>query len=465
MQTRLARYYLGRLRAANTIYRRGATSSAEGTALLGQEWAQIAQWQAWAAAQSRTSAAAAHLCASFAQDGAAILPTRQTPRERVAWLESGLAAARMLGDARAEGVCLLHLAWAIHKETDLDRAEEVAGLALAQAEMIDDPLLIGQALHLLGEIAVRRSALERAEPLFLRSVEQLGSVDAQAALAEVYFSLSELTYFLGRPDEAHAYALQCHEIHRALGLNQITNNSLTWLGLMTIEAGDFARGEQYVRQSEVLARAAGAQSTLAYTLSTLSELMLIRKEADKARRYAEEAQQIAERVGEAWLIPGLLVHHGDAAAMAGDYEVALGDVGQAIDCVRANGYRETLVYALLHLADIQLTAGDLEAARAALREGMDAARQAQIYTNLVYGVFVATKLWRLRDAIRAAEWAAALSVARGLDYRERQDLQGLQAELAGVLGSETYQAAAERGTGLPIETAAECILQELGGPL
>src|SRR5581483_6473380 len=144
-------------------------------------------WQAWAAAQSPRDQQAAQLCAGYAQEGADILPTRQPPHERVAWLEAGLAAARAIGDARAMAACLLGLAWAIYK-TEMDRAEDVARQALAQSKLIRDTLLIGQSLHLLGEIAMRRAALDDAERLFLKSVALLQSIDALAPLADVCFS-------------------------------------------------------------------------------------------------------------------------------------------------------------------------------------------------------------------------------------------------------------------------------------
>jgi tetratricopeptide (TPR) repeat protein len=464
MQTRLAKYYLGRLRAANTIYQRGATSGGESTALLGQEWAQIAQWQAWAAEQSSLNQEAARLCARYAQDGADILITRQTPEERVAWLNTGLAAARAIGDTRAIAVCLLRLAWAVYKQTDLDRTEEVAGQALAQSELIRDALLIGQSLHLLGEIAMRRAAFEQAERLFLRSVALLQSSDAQAALADVYFSLSELAYFRGMPDRAHAHALQCHSINQALGLNLIANNSLTWLGFMTIEAGDFARGEQYVRQSEALCRAVGAQSTLAHTLSGLAQITIMRKDAAQARAYVDEGLQIARRIGEAWLLPFLLVHSGATHVLTGDYDAARRDTSQAVELARASGHRSALMYALMDLALVEIADGALPAASTALYEGLDMAVQAHSHRDIVYGVFVAIQLWhRGGKAARAAEWAELLLNTPGVDYAERRDLQSLRAELIGLLGAEAFAAAVERGKTLRVDTVAECVLSALTG--
>ena len=462
MQTRLAKYYLGRLRAANTIYRRSATSSADSTALLGQDWAQIAQWQAWAAAQSPRNEEAAQLCTSYAQDGADILITRQTPEERAVWLNDALAAARALGDVRAETACLLHLAWALHRQTDPSHAEDVAGQALEQAKLIRDTLLIGQSLQLFGEIAMRRGSLEEAEQLFLRSVALLQSVDAQAALADVYFSLSELTYWRGLPERAYAYALQCYQIHQDLGLNQSINNSLSWLGLMTIEAGDFARGEQYVRQSEEVCRAVGAQATLAHTLSVLTQIAIVRKDAAQARAYVEEGLQIARHIGEAWLVPFLLAHSCMIHVLTGDYDVARRDISQAVALARASGNRSTLTYTLMDLALVEIVAGALPAASTALYEGFDIAIQARNHRDIVYGMFVAIKLWcQSGNTTCAAEWTELLLNTPGVDYPERRELQSIHAELISSLGAGAFAAAAERGKTLDLQTVAEHIMSTL----
>ncbi len=82
---RLAKYYLGRLRAADLAYRRGHTNAGESLSLLNQDWAQIAQWQSWAASQ-KLKPEIAQLCAAFPQAGAEVLITRQTPQERIHWL-------------------------------------------------------------------------------------------------------------------------------------------------------------------------------------------------------------------------------------------------------------------------------------------------------------------------------------------------------------------------------------------
>src|SRR5947207_1489660 len=98
----------------------------------------------------------------------------------------------------------------------------------------------------------------------------------------------------------------------------------------------------------------------------------------------------------------------------------------------------------MDLAVVELAAGALPAASSALYEGLDMAVQAHKVRDIVYGVFVAIKLWyHGGKAAGAAEWAELLLNTRGVDYPERRDLQSLGAELADALGMEAFAAAVE----------------------
>ncbi|MBC8160309.1 MAG: tetratricopeptide repeat protein [Roseiflexaceae bacterium] len=460
-QYRLAKYYLDRLLAADTAFRRGQASSADSARLLNQDWAQIAHWQAWAAANSAHQVAA-RLCAAYPQAGAEILITRQTPQERIAWLEAGLAAARATGDARAEAVCLFRMAWAIHKQATLERAEQVVREALAQAEAVGDALLTGQSLHLLGEITVRRGDFVQAELMHERSLDLLQSVDAQAALADVYFSLSENAYFRGEYARARDYTLHCYRIHTALGLNPAMNNNLNCLGIFTAEAGDLDAGETYLRQSIALCRQSGAQSTLAHGLKSLAGFMILRNAFAQARIYADESLQIAQAIGEDWLIPDILIFQGRIHMRTGDLVAAQRDTAMAVTIARETGYRLTLVEALINLADVQIAANQLEQAHAALREGLTGAIQTGTVIHILYGVFVAAKVWHTRGfARRAAEWVGLLQRCPGVEYAVRSELPGLCAQLRGQLGAQPYAAAIERGGALRLHEEVASLQAEL----
>jgi ATP/maltotriose-dependent transcriptional regulator MalT len=148
--------------------------------------------------------------------------------------------------------------------------------------------------------------------------------------------------------------------------------------------------------------------------------------------------------------------------LTGDYAAAQPDASQAVELARASGYRKTLIYTLMHLADIQIAAGDLEAARSSLFESLQDVVPANNYDDIVYGIFIALKLWRRRgDAIQAAEWIELLLNSRGVDIAIRREVQSLRAELCDLLGAKSFAAAAERGKVLDLATAVQHILSVL----
>lgn len=451
---RLAKYYLGRLRTADTSYRRGQASSSDSLTLLSQDWAQIAQWQAWAAACTTQDQEVARLCAAYPQAGADVLITRQTPQERIRWLEDGLRAARAIGDLHAEAACLFRMAWAIHKQALLEAAEQTAQAALACAEALHHTMLIGQCLHLLGEIAVRRGHFEQAEQLHLRSLKLLQALDAQATLADIYFSLSENAYYQGDFAQARDYAHQCYQIHMALGLNPATNNNLTCLGIFSAEAGDLDGGEAYVRQSIELCQRSGAQNTLAHALKSLAGFMIIRHNWQQARSHIDESLQIAQSIGEAWLIPDILIFSGRIYARTGNHTAAQRDASQALRIARETGYQLTLVEALINMADVLLADKQIEQAQVALNEGLSLALHNQVPVPMLYGLFVAAQIGLLTGhAETAAKYVGLLLQHPGTECAVRRELPTLCAQIEAQLGSQALAQVLEHGRGIRLEDA------------
>lgn len=459
---RLAKYYLGRLRIADTAYRRGQTSNTESLSLLSQDWAQIAQWQAWAASHRQHDHEIARLCAAYPQAGAEVLITRQTPQERIHWLEAGLQAARALGDRHAEGICLFRMAWAIHKQALLEPAARAAREALACAEQLGDTLLIGQCLHLLGEITIRAGDFEASEPLHRRSLDVLQSIGAQAALADVYFSLSEIVYFRGDYEQARDLSMQCYQIHLALGINPATTNNLTCLGIFTAEAGDLQHGIDYVQQSIELCRRSNAQSTLAHAIKIHASLLFLRQELPAAARLIEESLELAQSIGEAWLIPDILIFKGRILAALGEREAALLAAHSAISISREMGYQLTLLEALISQADVLLTGNQSESAAIALYEGLRRAVEARTIAHSLYAVFVAARLfWQRGDAAYAAELVGMLQNEPRADYAVRSGMPALSALLESSLGQRDLELALERGRVSGLECGVPRLLEKL----
>ena len=99
VQHRLAHYYLKRLQAASSSVQRGEASRAYWMGQIEQDWAQIQHWQAWSAQAAPYDREAAYLCIEFPLVGADFLTIRQSPEERLRWLEMALSLSSEISSA------------------------------------------------------------------------------------------------------------------------------------------------------------------------------------------------------------------------------------------------------------------------------------------------------------------------------------------------------------------------------
>ena len=148
---RLARHYEQVARAADDLYNQGGDKVLQGLALFDLEWPHIRAGQAWAAAHAEDDAVAALLCILYPDAAAHFLPIRLHPRDRIAWLEPALQAARRLGHERAEGSHLNNLGMVYADKGEWDRAIELYEQALEIYEQVVDIHGIAQTTNNLGD--------------------------------------------------------------------------------------------------------------------------------------------------------------------------------------------------------------------------------------------------------------------------------------------------------------------------
>ncbi len=458
LQSRLAHYYLGRLRFADRTYKRG--DSTAGLTVFDQEWSQMKQAWAWSAAHVERNHEAARLCAAYAALGEDMLILRQTPQERIEWLTHGLAAARAIGDRRTEMICLFRMGWAIHKLSDLERAEAVTVEALAVATALHDTLYQARSTHLLGELAIRRGAYAQAEQYHQQSLRGLQAVNAPVHMAEVYFSLGELAMTRGEFSAALAYGEQCAAIQDTLGLIATSNNEgmvayLLWAN------GDFKAGEARARGYVAACRAMGTHATLAYALYTLGQFALGDKRYTEALACFEEGTRIATTINETWLIPTIAYDRGQLYLRSGNLHAARREFEAVEAESRRTGYQISLALALMALAETDIALGVPERAAPRLAEGMRFAVNGHRYDQTP-GVFVAAQLWAAQGQPEtAAAWLALLR-ATPLDPLLRTHVDTFYTSLSTTLAPDLFDAATANGLRLEWDSVLAYILRELG---
>ncbi len=141
---RHAEHYHQVLSRADDLYLQGDENILAGLALFDREAEHIKAGQAWAAAHSP------ELCSAYPHAGAYVLDLRLTPKEKIAWLEAALQAARRLHNRAGEGVHLGNLGNAYAALGDARQAIEFYEQALAIDREIGDRRGEGADLGNLG---------------------------------------------------------------------------------------------------------------------------------------------------------------------------------------------------------------------------------------------------------------------------------------------------------------------------
>jgi tetratricopeptide (TPR) repeat protein len=147
---RHAEHYKGVLAAAEALYLKGGEHVLSGLELFDRERRNIEAGQTWAAASAADDPAAAGLCVSYPDAGGYVLHLRQHPRQRIAWLEAAVAAARQIGDRPGEGAALGNVGLAHADLGETRRAIEYYEQVLAIAREIGSRRGEGATLNNLG---------------------------------------------------------------------------------------------------------------------------------------------------------------------------------------------------------------------------------------------------------------------------------------------------------------------------
>lgn len=91
-------YYEKLLDTANTLFKKGGENLTLGLRLFDSNFANIEAGQSWSQKYQDKDTERIRLCVSYPISGARIFELRQSPSDRIRWVESGLQAARGIKD-------------------------------------------------------------------------------------------------------------------------------------------------------------------------------------------------------------------------------------------------------------------------------------------------------------------------------------------------------------------------------
>lgn len=315
-----------------------------------------------------------------------------------AWFATGrigLAAARSLGDRRAEAEALESLGKAHFQARQLVEAAEHHQAALAIRREIGDEHGTGVSINALGLLALRHRRLADALGYFGESLAIFTRRDDRRWRALLLSNLAETRYELGDLAEAVPLLEQALAVQRAIDDRGQEGNSLFFLSMTLRELG---RTDEALAAIEVALAIAedGSPVWLAHWLVEYARVQRVLGRPDAALEAAHRAATVQRRLGDRSREAMALDETGEAYRGLGRPEESVAFHRRAAAVHRQLGDGWQLALALDHLATALAETGHTEEAERHRREAVD-----------LLSAFPDARAVRLRQRIAAARRGAA----------------------------------------------------------
>lgn len=303
--------------ATTILYLKGGDSVVSAVALFDREWENIEAGFAWSAEQATQSDDAAKLCSDYPGIAAYCLSLRQDPRDSIVWLEAALAAAKRLGERKAEPVHLGNL---------------------------------GNAHSRLGEQRRAIDYFQRQKELACETGNRVSEGNAIGGLGNAYLILGDERKALGFHD-------QYLSIAREVGDRRGEGNALGGLGIAHSGLGDPQRAIECFEQQLEIAREIGDRLGESGALCGLGNVYSNLGEPRRAIEYYEQVLVITREIGD---------RAGEALASwnLGGQHRKLGDLPRAIELMQVRVDYERVI----GHADAEKQAASVDELRAKLNE-------------------------------------------------------------------------------------------------
>ena len=267
-------------------------------ALFDQEWPHIRAGQAWAIEHAETDGEATRLCSAYPDAAAHCLDLRQHPRERIAWLEAAIEAARRLRNRKAEANHLDNLGVAYNCLGRYQEAIKHHQQALEIAQELDDRQREGVVLGNLGNVYARLGEVSRAIRYHQQALEIARKTGDRWSEGVALGSLGNAYARLGEARRSIKYYKQALEIAREIGDRRSEGVALGNIGLVYGRLGEVERAMQYHQQALEIAREIGDRRGEGAELSNLGNVYADLGEMRQAVEYTQQALEIAREIGD-----------------------------------------------------------------------------------------------------------------------------------------------------------------------
>jgi predicted ATPase/DNA-binding winged helix-turn-helix (wHTH) protein len=286
-----------------------------------------------------------------------------------------------------------------------DRAEKLAELGL-------------RLVYSLKVYLLHRGLMALGHRVTVEALTRPGAQGRNLARCRALWAAGELSYFIGRYGEAKDYVETSLTIAREIRDKAREAEALRGLGYVVLARGDRALARGHLQEALALSRELADRSQLSKALTGLAELHRAEGELDKAQPLYEEALALSRERGDRGGIAVNLVNLARTSIGLGLGDRARGMVREGFAIAEEIGSKRAGVIQLecsIGLAAFFSEwecAARLYGATEALSEKMGYQREP------VDEAFQAPLIRRTREALGAAEFAAAESAGRSLSYDE-----------------------------------------------
>ncbi len=379
IQQKLAEYAATVLARANEMFLRGGESLRKGLDVYDKERANIEAGWGWACANAEQDEWADQICARYPVVGGDVLAIRQTPVERIKWLQAPLAAARRSKDRHTEtsllghaGTAYCHMGETQHaikyhmqaltlaREIGERKKEEDAlrGLGLAYARKGQFPHALEyheKSLALARELADRRGEVEclrglagdyhamgvahRAIELCDQALSIVKETADSCSEADCLGDLAAAYHALGQPRRAVDLGTQSLQIAREIRYLRSEGSILDTLGGCYAELGDTRRGiechEAHLKIVREMGDRYGEGDALGNLGNALARSGDVRRALERYQELLKLVRDLGDRRGETMVLGNI----GKARARLGETRLAIESHSEQLRIARETGDR------------------------------------------------------------------------------------------------------------------------------
>ena len=325
IQQKLAEHAATVLARANDLYLRGGESLREGLDVYDRERANIEAGWGRACARAEQDEWADQLCTRYPVVGAELLGIRQTPGERIKWLQAPLAAARRGKDRSTETSLLGDAGTAYCSMGETQHAIKYHMQALTLAREIGERKREEHALRGLGLAYARKGQLPHALEYHEKSLALAREINDRRGESECLRELAGDYHAMGVASRAIELCDQALSIVKETADRCSEAECLGELAASYHALGQSKRAVDLGTQSLLIAREIRNVRSEASILDTLgrcyAELGDTRRAIECHEAHLKLVRVMGDRYGE-----------GDALGNLGNALARMGDVRRALEC-------------------------------------------------------------------------------------------------------------------------------------